>query len=65
MDTGNYGQILALVGLILVMFTGWGRRRLRDRKQALSPTTLAIQYWAGTAGFLMILAGLVLMSFSK
>lgn len=65
METAKFGQILVLTGLILVIVTGWGRRRPRDRKQALSPTALALRNWAGVAGFLLILAGLVLMSYQR
>ncbi|MDI6854496.1 MAG: hypothetical protein QME75_12930 [Deltaproteobacteria bacterium] len=65
MENANIGQILAILGLVVVLLTGWGRRRRRDRRQAPSRTELLIQNWAAVAGFLMILAGLVLMSFHK
>jgi hypothetical protein len=64
MGTGKLGQILALIGLILVLITGWGRRRGRSgQKQSAAPTGIRYQFWAGLGGFLLILAGLVLMSY--
>jgi LPXTG-motif cell wall-anchored protein len=65
METLRSGQILALLGLVLVVLTGWGRRRRRDRQKPPSRTELLLQTWGSVAGFLMILAGLVLMSFHK
>jgi hypothetical protein len=65
MGTGNLGQILAIVGLILVVLTGWGRRRARQQGQAPSPALVKLQTWGSLAAFGLILAGLVLMNYQK
>jgi hypothetical protein len=64
MDTINLGRILALLGLILVLLTGWGRRRARQQQQAVSPALLKLQSWGSLAAFGLILAGLILMNYS-
>ncbi len=65
MEPINLGRILTLLGLILVLVTGWGRRRAREQRQSVSPKLLKLQSWGSLAAFLLILAGLVLMNYQK
>jgi hypothetical protein len=65
MGTGKLGQILALIGLMLVVIMGWGRRRVWGQKQPSAPAGFSYQFWGGLAGFLLILAGLVLMNYHR
>lgn len=65
MKTGNLGQIMALLGLILFLVTGWGRRQIRKQGRSASPRLLALQSWGSLAALLLILAGLVLMYYQK
>jgi hypothetical protein len=65
MSTNELGQLLAFLGLILVLLIGWGRRRARAQKRSVSPVLLKIQSWGSLAAFGLILAGLILMSYHK
>ncbi len=65
METVDLGRILALLGLILVLLTGWRRRRARAQKQAPSPALLKLQSWGSLVAFGLILAGLILMNYQN
>uniref|UniRef100_A0A7C3SLA5 Uncharacterized protein n=1 Tax=Desulfobacca acetoxidans TaxID=60893 RepID=A0A7C3SLA5_9BACT len=65
METANLGRILTLLGLILVLLTGWARRRVRLPKPSASPWLLRLQNWGRPGAFLLILAGLLLMYHHK
>jgi hypothetical protein len=64
MGSIDLGRILTLLGLILVLLTGWGRRRARQQQQAPSPALRKLQSWGSLAAFGLILAGLILMNYS-
>ncbi|MEW6386446.1 MAG: hypothetical protein AB1491_02885 [Thermodesulfobacteriota bacterium] len=57
----NLGEILALVGLVLLLFTGLGRQRQRKLQQSPSPGFLLWQRWGGIAAYACLVLGLLLM----
>lgn len=65
MGTGNLGQILAIIGLIMVVIMRWSGRRVRGQKRPAAPAGFDYHFWGGLAGFLLILAGLVLMNYQR
>jgi uncharacterized membrane protein len=65
MEIVNLGRILALLGLILVLLTGWVRRQARAQKQSPSPALLKLQSWGGLVALGLILAGLILMNYQN
>jgi len=67
MEKGGLGQVLALVGLIVFVVTGMGRRQSRRRPQSQppSPAFQRWQQWGTLAAIALILAGLVLMATAK
>jgi len=65
MEKGGIGQILALVGLILLLLTGMGRQQARRQRQRPSPGFLLLQRWGAYAAFGLLLAGLLIMALAK
>jgi hypothetical protein len=65
MEKGGLGQVLSLVGLILLLITGMGRQRSRSRQQSPAAGSQRWQNWASLAGFALIIVGLVLMATAK
>jgi uncharacterized membrane protein len=67
MEKGGLGQILALVGLIVLLITGLGRQQSRrqPRSQPPSPAFRRWQQWGTFAAIALILAGLVIMAAAK
>jgi hypothetical protein len=66
MEKGGLGQILALVGLIIFVLSGVGRRP--SRRSQSSPPSQSWQHWqqCGTLTAIgLIVAGLVLMATAK
>jgi hypothetical protein len=61
MGKGGLGQILALLGLALLLLTGVGRQRARRREQQPSPSMQRWQQWGSLAGLALVLVGLLLM----
>jgi cytochrome b561 len=59
MATGNFGQILALLGLVLLLVNSWGRQRSRRRPPA--PGVSRWQRFSAFAAYALILMGLLLM----
>jgi len=55
------GEILALVGLLLLVVHNLGRRQLLKSRQSLRGLTRFWQSWGDLVVFLIILAGLTLM----
>ncbi len=65
MEKGGLGQVLALVGLVLLVLTGMGRQRARQREQQPSPSFQRWQRWGSLVGLALILTGLVIMGTAK
>jgi|WetSurMetagenome_2_1015567.scaffolds.fasta_scaffold275606_2 hypothetical protein len=67
MEKSSFGQILALVGLIVFVFSGIGRQRSRRRSQAPppAPTTKVWQKSGTIVAIALIIIGLVLMTMGK
>ena len=67
MEKGGLGQVLALVGLIVFVLTGVGRRQSRRRPQSQpsAPVLQRWQQWGTLIAIALILVGLVLMATAK
>lgn len=61
MTVVEIGQILALVGMVLLLAGGLGRQRARKQGKLRDPAFQKQQRWLQFAAFGLILAGLVLM----
>jgi hypothetical protein len=55
------GQVLALVGMVVLLLTGMSRRRARKLRQASTPKFIREQRWMYGAAYGLILVGLMLM----
>jgi len=55
------GQILALVGMVVLLLSGMRRQRARKLGQASAPGFFREQRWLHAAAYGLILAGLMLM----
>jgi hypothetical protein len=62
MEKIGLGQVLALLGLILLLLIGLGRQRARGQKQQPSPIFQRWQQWGSYAALALILIGLLLMA---
>ena len=62
MENGGLGQVLALVGLVLLILTGMGRQRARQQQKKPSPAFRRWQQWGSYAALALILIGLLLMT---
>ena len=62
MEKIGLGQVLALLGLILLLLIGLGRQRARGQKRPPSPMFQRWQQWGGFAALALILIGLLLMT---
>jgi hypothetical protein len=62
MEKIGLGQVLALLGLILLLLIGLGRQRARGQKQPPSSAFQRWQQWGSYAAFALILIGLLLMT---
>jgi len=65
MEQGGLGQVLSLVGLILLLISGVGRQQARQRQRQPSPGFQRLQYWGSLAAFALIIIGLLLMAWAK
>jgi len=67
MEKSGLGQILALVGLIVFVFSGLGRQRSRRRSQTPppAPSSQLWQKYGTIAAIALIIAGLALMNMGK
>ena len=61
MSTVEIGQILALVGMVLLILGGLGRQRARKAGKQADPGYLLQQRWLHGAAYGLILVGLLLM----
>lgn len=61
MDTNTWGQLIALIGLLLLVVTSLQRQSARRRKTRLSPPALAWQKYGTLAAYALIAVGLYLM----
>jgi len=61
MEKIGLGQVLALLGLILLLLIGLGRQRARGQKRP-SPGFQRWQQWGSFAALALILIGLLLMT---
>ena len=55
------GQIVALVGMVLLILSGMGRQRARKEGKQRDPAFLKKQRWLHGAAYGLILLGLYLM----
>ncbi|MHB8068734.1 MAG: hypothetical protein ACYDIC_12650 [Desulfobaccales bacterium] len=55
------GQVLALVGLVLLLLSGWRRRQARKAGQASTPQFFREQRWMYAAAYGLIIVGLMLI----
>jgi len=55
------GQIVALVGMVLLILSGMGRQRARKEGKQRDPAFLKQQRWLHGAAYGLILLGLFLM----
>ncbi|MGQ9687767.1 MAG: hypothetical protein ACUVXF_03110 [Desulfobaccales bacterium] len=65
MEKGGLGQILALVGFIVLLLTGIGRQQARRRGQPFSASFQRWQNLGGLAACALIIIGLILMALAK
>lgn len=65
MGKGVLGQVLALLGLILLLLIGMGRQRTRGQQRQPSPGFQRWQQWGSFAALALILVGLLLMTWFK
>lgn len=61
MATVEIGQILALVGMVVLILSGLGRQRARKEGKHADPAFLKQQRWLHGAAYGLILVGLLLM----
>ena len=59
------GQILALVGMVVLLLSGMRRRQARKLGQASTPGYFREQRWLHGAAYGLILVGLLLMWIKK
>jgi hypothetical protein len=57
----NFGQILALVGLALVLLNNLGRQRGRKRAPQADTAVSRWQRWSPLAAYVLILVGIMWM----
>jgi hypothetical protein len=55
------GQIVALVGMVVLLLTGMSRQRARKLGQASTPVFFRQQRWLRGVAYGLILVGLILM----
>jgi uncharacterized membrane protein YidH (DUF202 family) len=55
------GQIIALMGMVVLLLTGLRRQRARKLKKASTPSFFREQRWMYAAAYGLILVGLMLM----
>lgn len=65
MEAGGLGKILALAGLMLLLFTSVGRQQARRQQQPPSPGFVLWQRWGRLAALGLVLVGLILMALAK
>jgi uncharacterized membrane protein len=65
MEQGGLGQVLALMGLVLLILSGVGRQRARQRERQPPPSSQRWQRWGSFAGLALVLVGLLLMATAK
>ncbi len=66
MEQYGLGEIVALVGMVVLLLTGMGRRRVRQGKLPAKENLVKWLVWRGdVVAFVIILAGLVLMYIKK
>jgi hypothetical protein len=65
MEQGGLGQVLALMGLVLLILSGVGRQRARQRERQPPPSSQRWQRWGSLAGLALVLVGLLLMATAK
>ena len=65
MEKSGIGQIMALVGLILLLLSGLGRQQARRQQQPSSPKPQQWQRWGNIAGLVLVLVGLFLWGWAK
>ena len=65
MSAVEFGQILALVGMVLLLGSGLGRQRARKLGKLAEPGFLRQQRWLQAGAYGLILAGLLLMWVKK
>jgi len=61
MGVVELGQILALVGMVVLLLTSMSRQRARKSGQASTPGFFRQQRWMHAAAYGLILVGLMLM----
>uniref|UniRef100_A0A7V4G845 Uncharacterized protein n=1 Tax=Desulfobacca acetoxidans TaxID=60893 RepID=A0A7V4G845_9BACT len=65
MEKIGLGQILAFVGLVVLLLTGVSRQQARRGPRRLSPGFVLWQRWGRLAGLALVLGGLLLMTINK
>ena len=65
MEKSGIGQILALVGLIMLLLSGLGRQQARRREQQAAQKSQQWQRWGNIAGLVLVLVGLFLWGWAK
>ena len=65
MSVVEIGQILALVGMVVLILSGMGRQRARKQGKQAAPAFLKQQRWLHGAAYGLILVGLLLMWVKK
>jgi hypothetical protein len=63
--TLNTGEIIALVGMGVLLVSNMGRRQARQGKTPANRKLAKLQSWGDFVAFGLILAGLVVMYFQK
>ena len=65
MELAKLGPAVTLVGLVVMLCTGWVRQRLRAQKGAPSPHLVRLHSWGSLAAFTLIMVGLCLLWLEK
>lgn len=61
MSTLELGPLLALVGMVVLLLSGWARRSARKEGKQKDPHVLRQQRWLYGTAYALILLGLFLM----